>query len=55
MKTITINFTHDEVFEDFVKQIVKSESETKHISIVRDEDNNITVNITGNLEELEND
>ena len=32
MKTITINFTHDEVFEDFVKRIVESELETKYIN-----------------------
>lgn len=55
MKTITINFTHDEVFEDFVKQIVESESETKYINIVRDEYNNTIVNITGTLAELESE
>jgi len=52
MKTITINITHDEVFEDFAKTF-KNEN-PKHSEVIINDDN-IIVNLTGSLEELEND
>lgn len=52
MKTVIINITHDEVFEDF-KQTFKNEN-PKHAKVVINDDE-IIVDITGTLEELEND
>ena len=52
MKTITINVTHDEVFEDF-KQTFKNEN-PKHSEIIINDDN-IIVNLTGTLEEMNDD
>jgi len=52
MNTITINITHNEVFEDFVESM--TESESKYITIVRNNDD-VTVNITGTLEEMDNE
>lgn len=52
MKTITINITHDEVFKDFVETM--TESDSKHITVVKD-NNSVTVNITGTLEEMDNE
>ena len=52
MKTVTINITHDEVFEDFAKQFANENP--KHAKVVIT-DNEIIIDITGTLEELEND
>lgn len=53
MKTITINITHDEVFEDFKNTFSKGNSPKISEMIINDD--NIVLNITGTLEELEND
>ena len=52
MKTITINITHDEVFEDFKNSLSNNKPKASEIIINHD---NIVMNITGTLEELEND
>jgi hypothetical protein len=52
MKTITINITHDEVFEDF-KNILLSKP-PKISEIIFDNDGAV-VNVTGTLKKLEND
>lgn len=52
MKIITINITHDEVFEDFKNTFSKENPKTSEIII---NDDNIVMNITATLEELEND
>ena len=52
MKTITINITHDEVFEDFKNQLVAEKPKLSEVIVDAD---GITINITSTLEELEND
>lgn len=52
MKTITINIIHDEVFEDFKNTFSKANPKISEMII---NDNDIVINITGTLEELEND
>ena len=52
MKTITINFTHDEVFKDFAKDA--AEPDSKYVTVIEN-DNGIIMNITGTLKELENE
>lgn len=54
MKTVTINFTHNEVFEDFVEEFTMSSNESKYITIEVNE-NSAVMNITGTLGELENE
>ena len=53
MKTITINITHDEVFEDFKVHLLSKPP--KKASEVIIDNNGITINMTGTLAELEND
>jgi len=52
MKTVIINITHDEVFEDLKNTFSKETTKASEVII---NDDNIIVNITGTLEELEND
>ncbi len=53
MKTITINITHDEVFEDFKNTF--SNGNSPKISEMIINDDNIVINVTGTLDELKND
>jgi hypothetical protein len=53
MKTIIINITHDEVFEDFKTHLL-SKPPKKVSEIIIDADG-IIINMLGTLEELEND
>ena len=52
MKTITINVTHDEVFEDMISEFKNEDSKFVEVII---SDDSIIMNITGTLEEIEND
>jgi len=53
MKTITINITHDEVFEDMVKDFENDvNSKFAEVTITND---NVVMNITGTLEELDSE
>jgi len=52
MKTITINITHDEVFEEVMSYFKANDS--KDIEIIINDDNAV-MNITGTLEEMDND
>lgn len=52
MKTITINITHDEVFEDFKNQLIAEKPKLSEVIVDID---GITINITSTLAELDND
>ena len=49
-----MNITHDEVFEDLTNQF-KEDIPRKGIEMITEDNGNIIINITGTLEELEND
>lgn len=52
MKTITINITHNEVFEDFKNQLLAKQPKISKVIVDND---GITINVTATLAELEND
>ena len=52
MKTVTINITHDEVFEDMMKEFEINNTKFAEVII---SDDSVVMNITGTLAELEND
>lgn len=52
MKIITINIAHDEVFKDFIEQF--EDTNSKYMEF-HTENDSATINITGTLEELENE
>lgn len=54
MKTVIINITHDEVFEDMTNQF-KEDITPKHIEMITEDNGNVIINVTGTLAELEND
>jgi len=54
MKTITINITHDEVFEDMNNQF-KKDTASKHIEMITEDNGNIIINVIGTLDELNNE
>ena len=54
MKTVTINITHDEVFEDLTNQF-KEDISGKGIEMIAEDNDNIIINVTGTLAELENE
>jgi hypothetical protein len=54
MKTVTINITHDEVFEDITSQF-KEDIAPKHIEMITENNGNIIINVTGTLEELDSE
>lgn len=49
MKTITINITHDEVFEEFIKSL--KDDNIKNIKFIQNNESHITINISGTLDE----
>ena len=52
MKTVIINITHDEVFEDIKKEFEDNNSKFSEITITED---SVVMNITGTLAELESE
>ena len=54
MKTVTINITHDEVFEDITNQFKEDISE-KGVEVITEDNGNIIINVTGTLAELESE
>lgn len=54
MKTVTINITHDEVFEDLTNQF-REDIPGKGIEMITEDNGNIIINVTGTLAELENE
>ena len=54
MKTVTINITHDEVFEDLTNQF-KEDIPGKGIEMITEDNDNIIINVTGTLAELESE
>lgn len=54
MKTIIFNITHEEVFEDITNQF-KENIPGKDIEMITEDNGDIIINVTGTLEELEND
>jgi hypothetical protein len=55
MKRLIINFVHEEVFNDLLKNINKSDIDPKHYHIINNDNGDTTVNVMATLEELENE
>ena len=54
MKTVIINVTHDEVFEDLTNQF-KEGILGKGVEMITEDNGNVIINVTGTLAELDND
>lgn len=54
-KVITIIFDHEEAFNDFKKMFSDDFNKSKYINLTEENSDGIVVNITGTVEELENE